>query len=159
MFKKILVPLDGSKLAERVLPQVEKLAKCHKAKVTLISVGSSGVTEGVGEAPPGVVEEAAARARQEAETYLKRVTNDLKKKGLDVTWVYREGLPARKIIGYADEKKMDLIALASHGRGEVAWVLGSVAEKVVSHATVPVLLLRVMEFKPPLLKEEFFMGA
>jgi nucleotide-binding universal stress UspA family protein len=159
MFKKILVPLDGSKLAEKILPQVQKLAKCHKAKVTLMTVGGYGVSEAVGEATPGVVEEASAHAKQEAEAYLKRMSAALKKKGVDVTWAYREGLAARKIIGYAEEKKMDLIALASHGRGEVAWVLGSVAEKVVSHATVPVLLLRVMEFKPPLLKEEFFMGA
>jgi len=51
---------------------------------------------------------------------------------------------------------MDLIAMATHGTGEVAWVLGSTAEKVVSHATVPVLLFRVIEFKPPLLKEVYF---
>jgi len=46
--------------------------------------------------------------------------------------------------------------MATHGTGEVAWVLGSTAEKVVSHATVPVLLFRVIEFKPPLLKEVYF---
>jgi hypothetical protein len=45
--------------------------------------------------------------------------------------------------------------MATHGKGEVAWVLGSVAEKVVTHATVPVLLFRVMEAKPLYTKEEF----
>ena len=49
--------------------------------------------------------------------------------------------------------------MATHGKGEVAWVLGSVAEKVVSHATVPILLVRVMEYKVPMLKPEWFMGA
>jgi nucleotide-binding universal stress UspA family protein len=48
---------------------------------------------------------------------------------------------------------MDLIAMATHGRGEVAWVLGSTAEKVVSHATVPVLLYRIIKTGPPRLKE------
>jgi nucleotide-binding universal stress UspA family protein len=64
-----------------------------------------------------------------------------------------EGSPAREIIAYAEQNGMDLIAIATHGKGEVAWVLGSVAEKVVTHATVPVLLLRVLELKPPEWKE------
>ncbi|MHB8069425.1 MAG: universal stress protein, partial [Desulfobaccales bacterium] len=59
-------------------------------------------------------------------------------------------------IGYADTNNMDLIAMATHGTGEVAWVIGSTAEKVMTHATVPVLLIRVIEFKPPLLKEIYF---
>jgi nucleotide-binding universal stress UspA family protein len=159
MFKKILVPLDGSKLAEKILPQVEKLAKCHKAKVTLITIGGYGMVETVGEATPAIIEEASKHVKEEAEEYLAGISTALKKKGVPANWVYREGMPARGIIAYAADHKMDLIALASHGRGEVAWVLGSVAEKVISHATVPVLLVRVIEFKPPLLKEEFFMGA
>ena len=83
----------------------------------------------------------------------------MKEKGLTVDWVYREGMPSRAIVAYAADQEMDLVALATHGRGEIAWVLGSVAEKVLSHATVPVLLLRVIEFKPPALKEEWFKGA
>jgi len=73
--------------------------------------------------------------------------------GLTVNHTCLEGVPAREIIGYADAKGFDLIAMATHGRGEVAWVLGSTAEKVLSHATVPTLLFRVVETKPPLLKE------
>ncbi len=159
MFKKILVPLDGSKLAEKILPQVEKLAKCHKAKVVLINIGGYGMIETVGEATPAMAESAAEHVKDEAEKYLKRMANSLTKKGIPTSWVYKEGMPARGILKYATDQKIDLIALASHGKGEVAWVLGSVAERVVSHSTVPVLLMRVMEFKPPLLKEEFFMGA
>lgn len=159
MFKKILVPLDGSKLAEKILPQVEKLARTHKARITLIAVGSFGLRDFIGEASPGVVEEVSDTGKQAMEQYLRTVAGALKKKGLMVSTVYKEGMPAREIIAYASDHKMDLVALASHGRGEVAWVLGSVAEKVVSHATVPVLLIRVMELKQPLLKEEFFLGA
>jgi len=51
---------------------------------------------------------------------------------------------------------MDLIAMATHGRGEIAWVLGSVAEKVATNATVPVLLHRVLEVKRPAPKTDFY---
>jgi len=66
-----------------------------------------------------------------------------------------QGTPAHEIINYANQDGLDLIAMATHGRGEVAWVLGSVAEKVVSHATVPVLLFRVLGIKPPKTKVDF----
>ena len=73
--------------------------------------------------------------------------------GLNVNHECVEGVPAREIIAYAEANKMDLIAMATHGRGEVAWVLGSTAEKVVTHATVPTLLFRVMETKIPEFKD------
>ncbi|MGO9176739.1 MAG: universal stress protein [Desulfobaccales bacterium] len=62
-----------------------------------------------------------------------------------------KGTPAHEIINYADQNALDLIAMATHGRGEVAWVPGSVAEKVVSHATVPVLGIKVPKTKVDLL--------
>lgn len=154
MFKKILVPLDGSELAAKVLPKVTELAKTFKSQVTLIHVC---YTEMSGEATPAIIKAAPAAAKKACEVFLSKAAKDLKAKGVNVSHVCLEGVPAREIIGYADKKKMELIAMATHGKGEVAWVLGSTAEKVVSHATVPVLLFRVMEFKPPLLKEEFFL--
>ncbi len=154
MFKKILVPLDGSKLAAKVLPQVVELAKTFKSQVTLIHVCH---TEQMGEATPGVLAAAPAAEKKVCEAFLSKTGKDLQGKGLNVKWVCVEGVPAREIIGYADKNKVELIAMATQGKGEVAWVLGSTAEKVASHATVPVLLFRVMEFKPPLLKEEFFL--
>jgi len=154
MFKKILVPLDGSDLAAKILPQVVDLAKMSQAQVTLIHV--CYVAE-VGEATPGVIAKAVEQEAKWCATFLGKAAQDLKAKGVDVKSECVEGVPAREIIAYADKNKMDLIAMATHGRGEVAWVLGSTAEKVVSHANVPVLLFRVLEFKPPLLKEEFFL--
>ncbi len=159
MFKKILVPLDGSELAAKILLQVEELAKCHQSEITLVTVGSATLAETVAEASLRIIEETVAEVRSESEKYLTQAAKDLSAKGLKVDWVYLEGMPAREIIAYAARNNYDLIMMASHGRGEVAWVLGSVAEKIVSHATVPVLVMRVIEFKPPLLKEEFFMGA
>ena len=159
MFKKILVPLDGSELAAKILPQVEDLAKTYQAEITLITLGHLASAAGALEATPEVIREAADQEKRTSERYLEKTAGILMEKGLKVDWVYEEAMPAHAIVAYAEKQQMDLIAMATHGKGEVAWVLGSVAEKVVSHATVPVLLLRVMEFKAPSLKAEWFMGA
>lgn len=153
MFTKILVPLDGSDLAAKVLPAVVELAKNFNSQVTLFH---SCHTEAFGEASPGVLAAAPAQEKKVCEAFLAQAGKDLEAQGVQATWVCEEGPPARQIIGYAAKNKFDLISLATHGKGEVAWVLGSIAERVVSHATVPVLLMRVMEFKPPVLKEEYF---
>jgi nucleotide-binding universal stress UspA family protein len=153
MFKNILVPLDGSELAAKIIPQVEDLAGLFNARVVLITIGSSSPVE-VEEASGEKAKEAVAQLP--AVQYLEETAGALRARGLNVTWVYKPGTPTREIITYATDHQFDLIALASHGAGEVAWVLGSVAEKVVSHATVPVLLIRVMETKPPVLKDELY---
>lgn len=153
MYNKILVPLDGSDLAAKVLPQVIELAKTFKSQVTLMHVCYSPA---IGETTPGTMKAAAAHEAKWCAAFLGKAAADLKAQGLDVTSECVEGVPAREIIGYADKNNMDLIAMTTHGTGEVAWVLGSTAEKVVTHATVPVLLVRVIEFKPPLLKEIYF---
>ena len=153
MFRKILVPLDGSDLAAKVLPTVAGLAKNFNSQVTLFH---SCHTEdfGFGEASPQVTKTAPVEERKVCEAFLSKAGNDLKGQGINVNWVCAEGVPSWQIVGYADKNKYDLICMASHGRGEVAWILGSTAEKVVTHANVPVLLIRVMEFKIPL-KEEY----
>lgn len=151
MFKKILVPLDGSALGAKIIPQVIDLAKTHQAEVTLLHVC---YTE-YGEASPGTIAQAAAQEAKQCEIFLGQVAKEFAAQGIKVTATCVDGSPAREIIGYAAANKMDLIAMATHGKGEVAWVLGSVAEKVVSHASMPVLLLRVIEFKLPDLKVEY----
>jgi nucleotide-binding universal stress UspA family protein len=152
MFTKILVPLDGSELAAKVLPKVVEMAKTFKAQVTLIH---ACYTPMVGEASPGVIKAAEPMEHKWCATFLGKAAKDLQDQGVEVKFVCADGVPAREIIHYAEKNKMDLIVMATHGKGEVAWVLGSTAEKVVSHATVPVLLFRVMEFKP-VLKEVYF---
>jgi nucleotide-binding universal stress UspA family protein len=154
MFKKILVPLDGSELAAKILPQVTDLAKALNAQVTLIHVCHTEAF-GMGEATPQVVAAAPAQEKKVCEAFMSKAGQDLKGQGVNVDWACEEGVPARQIIGYAEKNGYDLIAMATHGRGEVAWVLGSVAERVATHATVPVLLLRVMEAKPLYTKSEF----
>jgi nucleotide-binding universal stress UspA family protein len=155
MFKKILVPLDGSDLAARILPQVEALAKQTHAAVTLLTVGSSDICAGSG-APAPPVEEGASCPELPVAAYLEQTAGKLRSQGVEVNWVYKQGQPAQEIVAYAHENEMDLIAIASHGGGEIAWVLGSVAKKILAHATVDVLLWRVTEPKPPTLKSEMF---
>jgi len=155
MFKKILVPLDGSEIAAKVLPQVVELAKSFKSKITLLHVCYSGVGAMVGQATPGVIKAAEAHEQKFCKTFLAKSGQDLKNQGLDVDWVCQDGVPAREIIALAQDKGYDLIALGTHGAGEVAWYMGGVADKVASHATVPVLLFRTLAFKPPLLKEVY----
>jgi nucleotide-binding universal stress UspA family protein len=147
MFEKILVPLDGSQLAAKVLPTVVELAKKFNSQVTLIHACH---TEdfGPGEAA-GVAKTAPGMEKKACETFLSKAGADLQGQGVNVTWTCVEGVPAREIIGYAINNKMDLICMTTHGRSEVGWVLGSTAERIVSHSPVPVMLVRVIEFKPP----------
>lgn len=151
MFKKILVPLDGSDLAGKVIPQAEDLAKSFNAQVVLLTMCS----EEVGEIGPGSPElKSEAVARLPMVKYLEETVAALQAKGLKATWVYKQGDPAPGIISYAVDHKMDLIVMASHGAGEIAWLLGNVAHRVIVHSPVEVLLLRVVQPKPPEHKSE-----
>jgi nucleotide-binding universal stress UspA family protein len=149
VFNKILVPLDGSELAGKVISQAEDLAKSFNAQLVLLTVGSAEIGES---SPEAFKSEAAARLPEAR--YLAATTAALQAKGLKATWAYKQGAPAQEIINYAVEHQVDLIAMASHGAGEIAWLLGSVAQRVVSHAPVPVLLIRVMQPKLPEHKDE-----
>jgi nucleotide-binding universal stress UspA family protein len=155
MYSKILVPLDGSGLAAQILPQVEELAKTFNSKITLMTVGKPLPESTAAELSDKDTRQISARMKADAEKNLSAHTSAMKAKGLNVNSVYAEGVPALEIISYASKKGYDLIAMATHGRGEIAWVLGSVAEKVVSHATVPVLLLRVLPVKQPVSKKDY----
>jgi len=155
MFKKILVPLDGSQIAAAVLPKVMELAAITNAKVTLLHVCSRDVGEQIGETTPGVLKAVAAQETRVSERFLAQICQDLEAQGLQADWVCRPGVPAREIIDFAQNNNYDLIALGTHGKGEVAWNLGGVAERVAAHATVPVLLLRTFKLKPPMIKEKF----
>jgi nucleotide-binding universal stress UspA family protein len=150
MFKKILVPLDGSELAAKILPQVADLARCHGANVVLLNVYPDW-----GEPTSDEVKKVIEIELEKCNSALGTAAKVLEASGLMVTTDCVTGDAAPKIIDYADKNGLDLIAMATHGMGEVAWVLGSVAEKVVSHATVPVLLYRVLGAKKPLLKVDF----
>jgi nucleotide-binding universal stress UspA family protein len=86
------------------------------------------------------------------EAYLSLLVRDLQRQGLNINVVCLTGNTAREIIHYADEQQVDLIAMASHGSGEVAWFLGSIANKVITYTSRPVMLFRILELELPSLK-------
>jgi nucleotide-binding universal stress UspA family protein len=138
MFKKILVPLDGSKLAEKILPQVEKLARCCQPEVHLFQVV---VTY---EIDPKKEKEERDRLLREAWEYLEKIASRLRKKRVKAHAVVAYGKDAVQICDYARKHKFQLIAMATHGRSGLSrWALGSVADKVLTCSQVPVMLVRV----------------
>jgi len=152
MYRKIVAPLDGSKLAECALPHLEELAKALKPEeVVLISVteriaGRTRAPE-VGElvgasgtAPVGIE---VGKLERQAERYLNRKAKQLLSKGIKARTEVLRGNPAQEIVHYAEENAVDLIVMASHGRsGPSRWAFGSVADKVFRASCVPVLMIR-----------------
>jgi len=142
MYKKILVPLDGSELAKRALTEAEKLANYLGAEIILFQVATFMPIYGSPElVTPLIIDE---KQKETAEKYLSNLAEELKKKGLRVTVMVRTGQQvAAEIIDFAKEVGADLIVMCTHGRsGITRWVLGSTAHKVVIRAETPILLLR-----------------
>ena len=147
LLRSIVVPLDGSELAESVLSTVVELA--HKLDLEIILLRAYAVpygayTAGEGFYDPVNLEAFQARLRQESVDYLERITAELKRKGSEkVSYVAREGLGADEILKIAGAMPVSMIAMCSHGySGVKRWVLGSVTETVVHHSHNPVLVLR-----------------
>ncbi|MBW2634795.1 MAG: universal stress protein [Deltaproteobacteria bacterium] len=137
MYKSILVPLDGSKLAENILPEVEELALLLNARLNLIYVSKAHVFPGVDPT------DAQVRVVSKAKEYLDNLKEQLFAKKIDIEIHTPYGIPAVKIIEVSRRHDIDLIAMSTHGRSGIGrWLLGSVAEKIVRHSEIPVLLLR-----------------
>jgi len=149
MYKKILVPLDGSKLAECALPHVEELAKgCDTEEVILVSVTERvkgyRVVEGSSQ-PLGqrLIPEASGKKEKQAQKYLDRIAKTMAAKGINVSTEVLLWKPEEAIVGYAKQYGCDLIVMASHGRsGPSRWAHGSVADKVLRASGIPVLMIR-----------------
>jgi nucleotide-binding universal stress UspA family protein len=140
MYKSILVPLDGSKLAEAILPEIEKVASCMRARIILLRVCRAHVFPGKDPT------EAEVEVVRKAEKYLATIVADLNGKGFDAELHVRYGDVAEEILNHSKRNEIDLIAMSTHGRSGLGrWLLGSVAEKIVRHSEKPVLLLRPKE--------------
>ena len=141
---RIIVPLDGSELAESVLPTVVELAKALKLKIVLLQACSGKAIVSGYENYLGDLNEIEAVLKKEASSYLDSRVEQLKREGLaDVLPIVSEGEAAETIIELAKGAPNSFIAMGSHGRSGVRrWVLGSVTEKVVRHADNPVLVIR-----------------
>ncbi|MFN2135564.1 MAG: universal stress protein [Candidatus Promineifilaceae bacterium] len=131
MFDHILVPLDGSPLAEQVLPYARQIGAACGAHMELI-----GAVDG-----EDLPEDALAEAERTLCTYLERIAGTLPA-AANPAWTCRRGRPAEVIVDHAGDEPGTLIAMATHGySGMQRWFLGSVAHKVVQAADAPVLLL------------------
>jgi nucleotide-binding universal stress UspA family protein len=141
MYKKILVPLDGSQLAEAVLPHAEALAKSEGAEIVLLSVPVTPSLEFLSRSP-GLANKVIKETEIETESYLDLEVAKLQKDGIKVTSIMREGPIPDMILKVADEIHADVIAMSTHGRSGVQrWLMGSVADRVVHHSHIPVMLI------------------
>jgi nucleotide-binding universal stress UspA family protein len=151
MYKKILVCLDGSELAEQILPYAEEQALHFNSKLVLIRVYSEPGF--IGLAVPGFpgipietqnMGKQIQKEEQEAVKYLKTIADNLlKHRGLTAECVTMLGSAGESIVKYATENKVELLAIATHGRsGPGRIVMGSVADYVLHHAHLPILLIR-----------------
>jgi nucleotide-binding universal stress UspA family protein len=146
MYKHILVPLDGSALAERALAHAAEIAHKFGGEITLIQVIPpvyAPVTPEMAVIQPVVPLE---ELQQESGNYLQMRQNELRAEGLVVHQAVIDGPIAESILGYADGQDCNMIVMSTHGRsGFSKWIYGSVAQKVLQGSTCPILLIRASE--------------
>lgn len=145
MYKRAIVPLDGSMVAEGIIPFILEIAGPLDMEVVLLRV--------VVPIPPSVVEgsrhvelDDVEKRRLEAAEYLTPIATDLRAKGVRVTTQVRRGEPTAEILAGAKEAGADLVAMTTHGRSGLGRLLfGSVAEAVLRQSDIPVFLMRQTE--------------
>ncbi len=146
MYQKIMVPLDGSKLAECVFPHLSALAGGGKVNsIVLIRVVEPFYQPSSPEfvLSPDDIDTVNAEMKAEAEDYLSLVMKNVKFNGVKVRSEILTGRAAEVLADYATQNEIDLILIATHGRSGVSrWVWGSVADRILRSACVPVLMVR-----------------
>lgn len=150
MFEKILVPLDGSKLAEGALHPALELARTRDSEILLVRVPvpQPFVIPERGFVGPEMrwPEEALEKGHEAAAEYLSGIREKYADRGVSVRAELIGGDPASVIVGVTEQQGVDLIAMCTHGRSGVnRWILGSVTEKVLRSAPCPVLVVRAPE--------------
>ena len=147
MFDHILVPTDGSKLANRAVKDAVKFAAVIKARITFYQALESNVAMYGAEGfvvPGEVIESMEIAMRKSAQANLDAALKLASAKGVAAeALVGRNFVPWEGIVGAAKKKKCDVIFMASHGRRGIAGVvLGSVTHQVLTHSKVPVMVFR-----------------
>jgi nucleotide-binding universal stress UspA family protein len=158
MYRRVLVALDGSEFAERILPYVEALAQRFESTLVLLRAVTppgaiiAGTAAGAAPVAGPVVDPMPLieAERREAAEYLDALARRLRDEGVAAEYEIPEGGPAETITRRAGELRADLVAMTTHGRGGLGrLVLGSVADEVLRHAPCPVLLVPAREATPP----------
>jgi nucleotide-binding universal stress UspA family protein len=147
MYKKILLPLDGSQLSECALEYAKAIARpLFDCEVVLFMAvepsGSEIIRGGEAAAVSDIVRAAQKEAETDAKEYLSRISAKLNNEGLGSSIVVVGGSPADEILKYSKEAKVDLIVMSTHGRSGLSrFIAGSVARKVIDHSAIPVLIV------------------
>lgn len=152
MYERILVALDGSKVAEQILPHAEALGRALGSTLIVLRATTApemiiaGLNAGAMVPATGIIdpEPIIAAEREETDGYLAKIAASLRQSGLTVQTERPEGPASQAILRRADELDVDLIAMTSHGRtGLGRLVFGSVAGAVLHRSTRPLLVVRV----------------
>jgi nucleotide-binding universal stress UspA family protein len=139
---RILVPLDRSALAEAALVPARQLAEAFDAEIVLFHVWDL-FGYNFGESQDSTIDEIMQATYSYAKDYLVKQTHDLQTKGLRVRWQAQSGAIAECILAAAEKDAASLIVMSTHGLSGISrWVMGSVADRVLSASPIPVLLLR-----------------
>jgi nucleotide-binding universal stress UspA family protein len=154
MFTRIVVPLDGSDLAAAALPTAEEIARLTGVPIHLVRVlDTSSFARLAGYPAYGTfvgvsaLRESLRNEEAVAAAHLRAVKQELEERDLTVTVALEQGTPAEEIVWAT--RPGDLVVMSTHGRGGLGrWFLGSVAEEVVRHATVPIMLVRTTAHEP-----------
>jgi len=143
MYKKILVPLDGSKRAERILPHVEKLAHDNNAIVVLLTVVSAPKIFGYDDLQYAHFQKEIETAMEEAEKYVKGIGGEFRAKGIETRHRTVMGPVVKEILDAAERENVDLVAMCSHGRGGLSRLFyGSVASGILNRIDRALLIIR-----------------
>lgn len=144
MYKRILLPLDGSDLAEQALPHAIAQAKCFEAELTLLKVLELLPKDR--RYTPAIIREAFELTDTLARKYLRQVAIQVQDQGISVHTATVEGRPYAEIIKFAEANEVDFIVICTRGQSGISrWLMGSVADRVVRGAAVPVLLVHAQK--------------
>lgn len=145
MYKRVLIPVDGSELAEAIVPFIVDIAGPLDMEVVLLRVNQPIMPVAIEGSRHVMVEDVEERHR-EALSYLTSLAKEMETRGLRVDTVVRRGEPVSEILNAARLVSADLIAMTTHGRtGPARLLFGSVAEGVLRHSDIPVFLMRQTE--------------
>jgi nucleotide-binding universal stress UspA family protein len=148
MYKKILVPLDGSKRAEMILPYVEDLADRYQATIIFLMSLEYTFTTGIEGAFIELSENDFNRKQDEVKSYLKKIADKFIGKKINAETRIASGPAVGAILEAANKDNVDLIAMTSHGGGALSRVFyGSVASGVLNRVDRPLLVIRTRKAK------------
>jgi len=160
MYTKILVPLDGSALAERALPHAEEIAKGTGAELILMQVVGIPLADAP-EAGPAEEEKSFEAEVDSARSYLESIGNRLREAGLPVRSIVARGAADSEILGFAHRENVDILVMSTHGRSGISKLLmGSIAQKVMLTTKRPVMLVKPERVHAVRVEEvDMFLGA